>query len=63
MGKITSHSFLMGIATLLGQLGYSDNEIMEIGRWSSSAFELYIRSPRAVRAKTVKRMAKELAQI
>ena len=53
----------MGIATLLGQLGYSDNEIMEIGRWSSSAFELYIRSPRAVRAKTVKRMAKELAQI
>ena len=48
---------------MLGQLGYSDNEIMAIGRWSSSAFELYIRSPRAVRAKNAKRMAKELAQM
>ena len=63
VGKITSHSLRIGIATMLGQLGYSDNEIMAIGRWSSSAFELYIRSPRAVRAKTAKRMAKELPQI
>jgi hypothetical protein len=63
VGKISYHSFRIGIATMLGQLGYSDNEIMAIGRWSSSAFELYIRSPRAVRAKTAKRMAKELAQI
>ena len=47
---------------MLGQLGYSDNEIMAIGRWSSSVFELYIRYPRAVRAKPAKRIANELAQ-
>ena len=63
VGKISSHSFRIGIATMLGQLGYSDNEIMAIGRWSSSAFELYIRSPRAVRAKTAKKMANELAKM
>ena len=63
MGKISSHSFRIGITTMLGKLGYSDEEIMAIGRWSSSAFELYIRSPRAVRAKTAKRMAEQLAKM
>ena len=58
MGKISSHSFRIGIATMLGKLGFLDQDIMAIGRWSSSAFELYIRSPRAVRANTAKRMAK-----
>ena len=54
----------IGIATMLGQMGYSDNEIMAIGRWSSFAFELYIRSARAVRAKTAhKKMEKELAKM
>ena len=48
---------------MLGKLGYSDQEIMAIGRWSSFAFELYIRSPRAVRAKTAKRMAEQLAKM
>ena len=57
MGKVSSHSFRIGITTMLGKLGFSDQEIMAMGRWSSSAFELYIRSPRAVRAETAKRMA------
>ena len=60
MGKISSHSFRIGITTMLGKLGFSDKEIMAMGRWSSSAFELYIRSPRAVRAETAKRMATAL---
>ena len=60
MGKISSHSFRIGITTMLGKLGFSDQDIMAIGRWSSSAFELYIRSPRSVRAKTAKRMAEAL---
>ena len=60
MGTISSHSFRIGITTMLSQLGFSDHDIMAIGRWSSSAFELYIRSPRAVRAKTAKRMAEAL---
>ena len=63
MGKISSHSFRIGITTMLGQLGFSDKEIMAIGRWSSAAFELYIRSPRAVRAKTAKKMAMELEKM
>ena len=58
-GKISSHSFRIGI-TMLGKLGFSDQDIMAIGILSSSAFELYIRSPRAVRAKTAKRMAEAL---
>ena len=60
MGKISSHSFRIGITTMLGKLGFSDKEIMAIGRWSSSAFELYIRSPRSVRAETTKRMVHAL---
>lgn len=63
MGKISSHSFRIGITTMLGKLGFSDNDIMAIGRWSSSAFELYIRSPRAVRAETAKRMAQALGNM
>ena len=42
MGKVSSHSFRIGITTMLGKLGFCDQEIMAMGRWSSSAFELYI---------------------
>ena len=48
---------------MLGKLGFSYQEIMAMGRWSSSAFELYIRSPRAVRAETAKRMAKAMEKV
>ena len=45
---------------MLGQLGFSDQDSMAIGRWSSSAFEIYIKSPREVRASNAKRMVKAL---
>ena len=48
-GKITSHSFRAGIATLLGTLGYSDEEIKSTGRWSSQAFLEYLKMPRSKR--------------
>ena len=51
MGKISSH-FRIGIITMLGKLGFSDQDIM--------AIYIYIRSPRAVRAKTAQRMAEAL---
>ena len=38
MGKISSH-FRIGIITMLGKLGFSDQDIMAIGGWSSSAFD------------------------
>ena len=49
-GAITSHSFRSGIASLMGSLGFSDKEIMAIGRWNSSAFERYLKLPRTKRA-------------
>ena len=49
MGNITSHSFRAGIATLMGELGYSDDEIKALGRWSSRAFETYLKLPRTKR--------------
>ena len=58
-GVVTSHSFRAGIASLMGVLGYSDDQIMAIGRWSSSAFERYLKLPRTKRAQ----MAKELGKL
>ena len=54
--KISSHSFKIGITTMLAQLGFSEKDIMAIGLWSSSSFEIYLRSPISVRANTTKRM-------
>ena len=37
--RISTHSFWGGMATLLGQIGFSDKQIQALGRWSSRAFE------------------------
>ena len=50
LGTVTSHSFRSGMASLMGELGYSDTEIQAMGRWSSSAFESYIKLPRRKRS-------------
>ena len=47
--KVTSHSFRSGIATLMGQLGFDDDAIKAIGRWSSRCFEDYLKLPRTKR--------------
>ena len=46
---ITSHSFRAGLPTLIGELGYADSEIQALGRWSSRAFECYLKQPRTKR--------------
>ena len=38
-----SHSFRIGGATYAAQLGFSDAEIRQLGRWRSNAFKKYIR--------------------
>ena len=38
-GKISSHSFRAGLASLMAQAGYKDETIMAVGRWSSDAFK------------------------
>lgn len=57
--RISSHSFRAGIATLMGQLGYTDQEIQALGRWSSRAFEAYLKLPRTKRLA----MAREIGKL
>ena len=55
--KISTHSFRGGMASLLGQIGFSDEEIQAMGRWSSRAFESYLKLPRTKRAAMAKKVA------
>ena len=54
---VTSHSFRRGLATFMAKSGYSDEDIMKVGRWHSEAFKAYITTPREIRG----RLAAELA--
>ena len=56
-GFLTSHSFRTGLASMMGELGFSSEDVMAMGRWSSSAFETYMRLPRTKRAAMARRFA------
>ena len=58
--KISSHSFRAGMATLLGTLGFGDEEIMAMGRWSSDAYLSYLKLPRTKRIEMAKKVAQSL---
>ena len=58
-GRISSHSFRAGMASLLGNLGFTDEEIQAVGRWNSRAFTAYLKLPRTSRltmARTIGRL-------
>jgi hypothetical protein len=55
---ISTHSFRIGAASLMGRLGFSDSEVKAAGRWSSRAFEGYIRLPRTKRKLVADKLAK-----
>ena len=38
-GKISSHSFRSGMASLMGSLGYTEDQIQAVGQWSSQAYQ------------------------
>lgn len=57
-GSLTSHCFRIGMASMLGQLGHGDDEIQAVGRWSSRAFEAYIKLPRTKRITMAKKLAR-----
>ena len=58
IGKFTTHSFRIGLATELARLGCSDEEIKQAGRWSSRVFECYVRLKRTKRAGVAKEIKK-----
>lgn len=44
-GNFSSHSFRIGAATVAARNGIPDHLIQALGRWSSSAYQTYIRTP------------------
>ena len=44
--QYAGHSFRIGAATTAAQKGIKDSTIKMLGRWQSSAYLLYIRTPR-----------------
>lgn len=46
VSKYTGHSFRIGAATTALRAGISDAKIKMLGRWESSAYQLYLQTPR-----------------
>jgi len=47
--SVTGHSFRAGIPSILSSLGFPDEDLMSVGRWSSRAFLCYTKLPRTNR--------------
>ena len=44
-GNFSSHSFRIGAASVAARNGVPDHLIQVLGRWTSNAYQLYIRTP------------------
>ena len=54
IGGISSHSFRAGVTSMVAKLGFSEEEMQALGRWSSSAYNAYIELPRTRRLQMAK---------
>jgi len=57
-GFFTTHSFRAGIPSMMGAMGMANDDIKATGRWSSRAYEFYVKKPRTIRMKVAKKIAK-----
>ena len=54
----SGHSFRIGAATTAASQGIEETTIKMLGRWKSSAYQLYIRTPREQLAAISQKMVK-----
>jgi len=57
--RLKTHSFKAAVPTMLGAAGFADKDIMAKGRWSSRAFECYVKLARTKRRAMAKVIAGE----
>lgn len=55
----SGHSFRIGAATVAAAVGIEDSTIMTLGRWNSSAYLRYVRTPRELLASLSTRLASQ----
>ena len=62
LGPLTSHSFRVGLATMMAKAGCPDKDIQLTGRWTSTAFKSYVKTARPNRAALAASIWNTLAQ-
>ena len=62
-GKLLSHSFRSGLATAMARAGFSQEQIMLVGRWSSDSYLNYIKQGRSARFETMRQISLKMAEL
>jgi len=60
IGKFNAHSFRIGLASMLANAGLPDDELQAMGRWSSRAFEVYLKLKRTKQMTVGKKVTESL---
>ena len=56
-GVVTSHSFRAGVATEMARSGFTEDELMAVGRWSGPSYRHYLSLPLSHRAMFARKIA------